>query len=325
MATFRIVYFIFFYCVFFHLPVRGSLLFELNQPSTVRFDLDDRPVNLYFTDAKNLSYNYLSLIPQDHCKLLDGVEALILQDYMCVNHLFVQLFCVLTSPEGVLKCVHGIICWNAQEKKMYLTQEMERKILIDFASRDKAGFACTGEINFFYLSADTFLDLEIPHSEHLLIKYLQANPKIVEDLVDLNPEIAFSGIEQWSLEKLGVILYSSLDSCDQCQNALCKFFDSQSPFVQNIERSLRNRGCHFQENFSWNIVFFSSMPCKKSSYFLCDNFSKQAFTFDKDRSIFYFKNSPLNFLDFPCSLVTLDIKDFNFIMLSQIRLNEMTY
>ena len=66
-------------------------------------------------------------------------------------------------------------------------------------------------LNLHTLNASTDPSLEIPHSEFMLIKYLE------ESIVLLANSIPN---ETCKILYFGLTLYSSLDSCDQCQNHL---------------------------------------------------------------------------------------------------------
>jgi hypothetical protein len=278
-----------------------------NLSTTIRLNQDLKPINLYFSDAEKLTYNCRPLISKEHQSLLETIKKLTIVDKQRVNHLFVQFFCLAHHVSGDLKIYHSTLCFDPEKKNIYLAPSsenlFENHYLLNFASREKIGFAEIDHVKFYYLSAEDFPNLEIPHSEHLLLNYLDKHKHLTLDFLKGHDIHTLSEIK-----KIGVILYSCLDSCDSCQNNLLSFFHQHSSFTKQLKTDL-----------DWQIIFFSSVPCKKSSYIASEHGSHTLFKYDKQKKVFLLADGLETEVTFPCQISAIETKKFSErIMLSQI-------
>lgn len=286
--------------------------------TTVRVSQQANPVNLYLSNAENLTYNKTRLISIEHDQLLQTIKALTSLDNQRVNHLFVQFFCLAYDHSGHLKTVHSTLCHDNLTKKIYLASSspslFDDHILLNFASREKQGFFQINNTKFFFLSAEDFPELEIAHSEHLFMKYLKDNRNLISDFLNSH------GIGlNWQIEKIGINFYSSLDSCDNCQNTLLDFFNSNSSFTKQMRVDLKKLGYKIPNTLSWQIIFFSEVPCKKSSYMALNKNVSTPFKFDKEKGVFILKDFPEERFSFPCEIHALELKTLSEqLMVSQI-------
>jgi hypothetical protein len=276
--------------------------------TTIRLDNDLKPINLYFTDAEKLTCDHIPLISKEHSLLLQTINKLTALDKQRVNHLFVQFFCLVSFEMG-LKVIHSTLCFDPHKKSIYLAPSTENlfeaHFLLNFASREKQGYGQVDEVKFHYLSAEDFPDLEIPHSEHLLLNYLNKHEYLTLDFLSGHNIDDFSQIK-----KIGVILYSCLDSCDSCQNNLLNFFHQHSQFTRQLKR-----------NLDWQVIFFSSVPCKKSSYVASEFGAHTPFKYDKIKKIFHIAHEEEKEVTFPCQISAVEIKRISEkVMLSRIHL-----
>lgn len=289
-----------------------------NLPTTIRLCSQKKPINLYFSDAAKLTCHHIALKSEEHDHLIQAIKTLTLIDNQHVNHLFIQFFCLAHEPSGALKCVHSTLCFDSKSQSIYLSPSslnfFQDHELINFASREKQGFSKTETVKFHYLSAEDFPDLDIAHSEHLFLKYLAKQENLILDFLNDH------GIDSnWQIQKIGINLYSSLDSCDKCQNKLLTFFHPDSPFSMQVKTDLSHAGYGFSNDLSWQLIFFSTVPCKKSSYVVSQNNAYTPFRYNKDKKTFAFTHAPEQQCAFPCQIHDLEIKKLsNPLMLSQI-------
>ena len=113
------------------------------------------------------------------------------------------------------------------------------------------------------------------------------------------------------IQRLGLILYSSLDSCDMCQDELIRFFQPSSEFSQKMNKMFIERGHTVTENPSWLICYFSTLPCKKSSYTQLSRDVLTHFTYNKEKEKFFLKTKPLEAVTFSCAIEGFDLSHAN--------------
>lgn len=281
-----------------------NLPYSIVDSTTIRLAHEGQLSNIYISDPLKITYDGHPVASEIHNQLIDAVEKLGVNDEHQVNHLFAQLFCIATSPEGVTQRLHCLICWDSELQKLVLSSNLNDALVVNFVSRDyKSGCENIDNIQFCFISPENVLELAIPHSEHILITYLSNSPALISN-----------GLKQWGLntnwtiQKFGFIFYSTLDSCDLCQNELMKFFNPSSPYMESVSRDLSTLGISFDINSLGQLIFYSSVPCKKSSYFHYKGGSLNPFQFNKEKNSFFSKNHSDEII-FPCSIEHIDLKD----------------
>lgn len=272
------------------------------KPSTVRFDASGNLANIYFSSPVGLKFKAATILSNAHFELLHAVGKLSAEDQYQVNHLFAQLFCIVSDAEHPERIFHANICWDEKVHKLSLCPDVNAS-LANFVSREyKEGVGAVDDTHFCYRNPTSCTDLALPHSEHILVSHLEKNKDAITNFFRLNSLGA-----NLKIQKMGVILYSSLDSCDICQEKLVNFFRITSAFSQNIRAQMVEKGCQMAENLLWTICFFSAVPCKKSSYVSVCMDARAPFIYDKEKRRFFFKDRPFCELSFPCSIPIIDI------------------
>jgi len=167
--------------------------------------------------------------------------------------------------------------------------------LINFMSRERSAPEKKSEsLAYHPLIASHQNTLQLPHSEPLLL----------HSITNCEETIALKLLSQHSQRKirhLGILLYSSLDSCDECEERLYRFFAPSSPFYKKITNALH------AAHVPWMIGYFSSSPCKKSSYILSLPHSERPFSYDKLQRKFFFSKVPQEELSFSSSKEAIDL------------------
>lgn len=257
--------------------------------TTVRME-KEQVVNRYFNCPDKLSYQNQPLLSDLHSIFLNGVGVLGREDHYEANHLFAQIFCIYLE-NSKLNTIRNNLSWDAENKTITFQEGMSFP-LINFMSREMGNVHDLGGINLHTINASEDFTIGYSHSEFILLKYLE------EGISPLANALPKAGCKILSL---GLVIYSSLDSCDRCQDQLLQTFNPSSRFLKKLEILAPET-----KNIPWFIAYFSSQACKKSSYISLSEDRITPFYFDKITKKFFSSHTNQQML-FPCSIEGFDL------------------
>jgi len=291
--------------------------YRSDAPSTVRLTTTGRLANIYFSNPEKLTYKKTPLPSHLHSSLLDATKELCLQDGCDVNHLFAQVMCIAESPQNALRIFYANIGWDDQKQCVSLRSDTQLPFA-NFVSRlYKEGAGKMHDIQFCYVNPSSCQHLALQHSEHILVRHLEDDFEAITDFFSVH---ALG--QGWKIHKFGVLMYSSLDSCDACQEQLLQFFDPGSVFSQKVSAHIKSIGCEMKKNPFGIVCFFSTRSCKRSSYSILHQGSLVGhFVYNKEKEKFFMKDQPFCEILFPCSRESFDIDEITMapLLVSSIR------
>lgn len=258
--------------------------------TTVRIE-NGQIINTYFNCPDKLVYGKTSLLSDQHINFLTGVGQLGQTDNYEANHLFAQIYCIYLENSN-LYIQRKNLCWDETNKTIAFQEGLSLP-LINFMSRECGKPHDLEAFNLHTVNASKDPSLRLSHSEFILLKYLEEGIIPFANLVPKKP---------CQILSLGLVIYSSLDSCDQCQNHLLQTFSPTSHLLEKLAILAPE-----SKNIPWFITYFSSQACKKSSYICSSESNLSPFYFDKAKKKFFSMQTNEE-MAFPCSVEAFDLE-----------------
>lgn len=266
-----------------------NICYQYRGKNLFRFTNDS--INFYaFTST--ITYKGLRIFCTENNKAIDILKNLYAQDQQAINHLLVELSVVIQETDGTVRSHPFKLCTSKEKNTFSFVPLNISSFRVDFVSRShQNGYReLLNEEIFYYISENNEI-AAYAHSEALLA-----------GIINNFPEIIYNFLEQIHINKvlaINFIYYSSLDTCDCCQELLHQINQSLQDMIK------KNYGIY---NVPIKYIFYSIAPCKKSSYFVYDEHEPYRIYFNKTHKKFLREDeTPIHVKQYYTN--TLDISD----------------
>lgn len=228
-------------------------------------------INFYALTSQ-VNYQDLVIFDTKENKTLQILQQLYARDQQAINHLLVEVAVIIQEDDGNAYSYPFKLCISKNEGLFtFAPLQHPSACRVDFVSRGhENGYQQVLDEEMFYYVAESNAIANYAHSEALLIGLLNKLPEVVNKLLEHIP------IKK--VLAMHFIYYSSLDTCDWCQELLYNMHESLQSSIQNNNS---------MSNVPIKYIFYSLAPCKKSSYFVYDVIAPYRLYFSKPHQQFF--------------------------------------